>query len=375
MSKKEKEEIPLTYIVAAFLILAIGITAVLFYNPLQPTQPTPLPTQKPVLPELTITAITMVGCQACFDLNDVITELNKISLVKEVKQVEYNSPEGQKLILDYGVKKLPSMIISGEINNPKINYYVKTLGFEKNNSIVLDLKKPIYFDLEKQQFIGEAKLIRIDTSDCFVCSDTNQLLNALDENGVRFLQQESYEYNDTKAKELIEKYNITAVPTLIIQLNPVDYPNFPELWKQVGSQEENNTFVLRKVNPIFKDPLTGKEQGITELIYLLPENCSECYDVRIHQPFLEEYDVRIGTINSFNQSSSRGKQLINAYNITKLPTVILSPDAKYYEKLNDVWGQLGLITNDGAYVFTNMNALSSVTYLDLETGEKVKTEK
>jgi len=65
--------------------------------------------------------------------------------------------------------------------------------------------------------------------------------------------------------------------------------------------------------------------------------------------------------------------LVAQYNITKVPTIIMSPDVKYYELNNfqTVWKQVGTIENDGYYVFRSMRALNGVIYKDLSLNKTV----
>ena len=66
-------------------------------------------------------------------------------------------------------------------------------------------------------------------------------------------------------------------------------------------------------------------------------------------------------------SDPKSQELITKYHITKVPTIILSPEAKYYKRLADNWQRDGRVASDGYYIFTAPEKIG--TYRDLTTNE------
>ncbi|NUN11631.1 hypothetical protein HUU53_03215 [Candidatus Micrarchaeota archaeon] len=361
--KQEDKGIPLTYAVIAILLVAV-ITAGVFVYTHPSAEATPTPSIEPI-PNLKITTIGIRACEACYNVNDIVTQLGHLAEI-QTQQFNYDSQEGKDLIEKYGVKKIPSLVIEGDITNAKVKGYLNSLGFEKDNAIVLDNQNPVYFDLKENRFVGQAKLTVIVDSLCVKCTNIYPVISALNENGLKFVQEQTLEYNDTRAVSLIQKHNITRIPSIIVELNVQDYPNFPEIWSQVGTTEDNKTFVFRETKPLFTNPETDLIEGEVSVIYLTDPECTECYNPTIHKNFLSKYDVIFGKENTIGIDTLAGQGLLSAYNITKVPTILLSPEAKYYKKLNDIWPQLGKIYPDGTYVFTNFDTLAKITYFDLE---------
>lgn len=64
-----------------------------------------------------------------------------------------------------------------------------------------------------------------------------------------------------------------------------------------------------------------------------------------------------------------GKTLLKQYNITKVPIMLASPDAKLYASFVQVWPQVGNVAGDGWYVMRNPEVLG--TYKDLTTGQVI----
>ena len=65
-----------------------------------------------------------------------------------------------------------------------------------------------------------------------------------------------------EGKDLISKYNIGFVPTLILSKDAGNYPALVQVWGQVGSVEGDGTFVFREIkaikDSIYKDLTTNK---------------------------------------------------------------------------------------------------------------------
>ena len=80
----------------------------------------------------------------------------------------------------------------------------------------------------------------------------------------------------------------------------------------------------------------------------------------------EEFGVVLGNEETIDISSEKGKQLLETYNLTKVPTIILSADAADYTVLAQVWSNVGIIADDGSFIFTNMEQLEGAKYTDLE---------
>ena len=63
--------------------------------------------------------------------------------------------------------------------------------------------------------------------------------------------------------------------------------------------------------------------------------------------------------------------MTNRYKITKLPTILLSPDVAQYTNLQKIWNGVGTIEQDGWYVFREMQQLGGAVYKDLATNQTV----
>ena len=162
---------------------------------------------------------------------------------------------------------------------------------------------------------------------------------------------------------LIQEYSLEKLPAIIFSNKIVDYPFFSGL--SFYGTLESNVFVFRSPEPPYYKVSNGEiVEGVVSVTYVSHSNCDKCYNVSVHRDVLENtYGVIIGSEFFVNETSP----LIEEYNITKLPTVILSPEASDYPALLRVWP--GVVASDGSLVFTEPESLGKVWYYDLELDE------
>lgn len=206
------------------------------------------------------------------------------------------------------------------------------------------------------------EITKILAQNCADCFDAAQVENAIGQLNVK-TSEKTLDYASDEAKQLISKYSIKKIPSMLIT-GEVEKAGI-SFWNQVGTVESDGTLVLRFGAP-YVDPSTGMEVGKAELINLVDKTCSSCYNVSIQENILKSgFGFVFSGIKTYDINSTEGTRLVSLYNITKVPTILISPDAKYYEGLQQIWKQVGTIEKDGWYVFREMKGLQDVTYKDL----------
>lgn len=181
------------------------------------------------------------------------------------------------------------------------------------------------------------------------------------------VSDKTIEFDSAEGKRLVEKYFIEKIPTIIISGETKDVDVLQKNWSQLGSFEDNNVLVLRNIPPIYFDITSGKVRGEASILFLNDPIHSGVYDVKVHKLIAERFGVRPLRETAIDYNSAEGGKLLSDYNITKLPTVILSGDLNVYDSFNRVWVQVGSIEFDGNYVFRNLSALGNGTkFFDLE---------
>src|SRR3989344_5850682 len=66
--------------------------------------------------------ILLEGCDDCFDIGQFVEILRQQDVeIKEIKNIDYKSREGAKLVGDYGLEKIPAFIVKSR-DIDKINF-------------------------------------------------------------------------------------------------------------------------------------------------------------------------------------------------------------------------------------------------------------
>lgn len=219
-----------------------------------------------------------------------------------------------------------------------------------------DLAKPAELQITK---------IAAQCTDCF---DISVIVSAIKQFKAT-IKENALEPASTDAKALIAKYNITKLPTIIVK-GDAEKAGLSPVWKSVGTQESDGALVLRVGAP-FVDVASGEIRGKADVILLNYSSCAKCYDVTLHEGVLKRYGVAVSSNRTVDAGSAEGRALIEKYNITKVPTVLVSPDAKYYDALIGIWQQVGSKELDGWYVFRAMEAMQGATYYDLAQKKEI----
>ncbi|MBR9678835.1 MAG: hypothetical protein GON13_01030 [Nanoarchaeota archaeon] len=170
------------------------------------------------------------------------------------------------------------------------------------------------------------------------------------------------ELTASEGYSLIQKFSLQKLPAILFSNRIVDYPFY--LGLSFYGDLENNVFVFRNPDPPYYSVESGEVvDGEVSVTYISHSDCDKCYNVSVHRDILVNiYGVNIGDEFFVNETS----QLIEEYNISKIPTVILSKSANDYPSLLRVWP--GMIAGDGSLVFTEPDSLGKVWYYDLELG-------
>ena len=217
-------------------------------------------------------------------------------------------------------------------------------------------------------------MYHLKDSECGKCNDLTPLINQIKGAGVKIYEEKIIEPNSNEGKELIKKYNIGFAPTIILSKEASAYDIIQQAWLQIGSKEIDGNYVLRLVNPPFINLTTNMLRGLVNIVYLTDKSCLECYDVNKHKEILtnqQSFAINLEKEETFDISDVRGKELIAKYNITQVPTVILSEEINVYPS-SQVLKQFFSVEKDGSYVFRTTQSVG--TYKDLTTNQVVEIQ-
>jgi len=90
----------------------------------------------------------------------------------------------------------------------------------------------------------------------------------------------------------------------------------------------------------------------TSMIYIVDSQCADCFDVTGYYDVITgNFGLDVNTV-TYDINSTEGMELVNRYQITKIPTFILiGSDATSNSDLVAAWSSAGTIESDGAMVF------------------------
>ena len=202
------------------------------------------------------------------------------------------------------------------------------------------------------------------------CWDTNLFFDVLKQGGATEKGRNTVYIEDAATKKLIDEFKITQVPTILVTGDIDKDAQLKSFFTALG-ETINKTFVLRQVIPPFIDVASGQLKGEVAITYITDASCKECYDVKLHETSLTNFGVPLGNSKTVDISSDEGKALLKQYNITKVPTIVISGQPGEYKSLTSVWSTVGQVASDGSYIFTKLDEMGG-PYYDLAKNKLVK---
>ncbi len=309
-------------------------------------------------------------CADCSDISAVVSHIkNANTNITKESILEFDSEQGKELIRKYHIEKAPAVVITGDIE--KINIQGQVKG---ENVLLLANPEPPYTNTTTGKIEGRVALYYLKDASCEKCSDLTPLISQIKAAGVKVYEQKIIATGSDEGKELSKKYSIDFVPAIILSKDASAYEIIQKAWPQIGSKESDGYYVLRLANAPFINLTTGKLRGIVNIIYLTDKSCAECYNVSVHREILaspQSFAVILGKEETYDISDAQGKELIVKYNITQVPTAILSDEIMAYPSYN-VLSQLFSLEKDGFHVFRKLSLVGN--YMDLTTQQVVKVQ-
>lgn len=160
------------------------------------------------------------------------------------------------------------------------------------------------------------------------------------------------------------------LPALAFNATLEEYPGelvtgwetYGEIVEVESGEHAGRWYVLPTLNPPYVQD--GMVRGLVDVTYLVMDSCENCYDVYVNRQFMDAFGITPASEEIFDVASDRGRKIVKQYNITSVPTIIMSGDAGLYPGLRAGWAGAGSIEDDGSYVLRNLQRLQ-VTYYDL----------
>lgn len=211
---------------------------------------------------VTLTYVNATGCAICPDLLPVVEQLKATVKVGKVTVVGSDSSEGQKLIKDYEMARLPGLLLSNDVNEYAVSAQLAQVGTSKKGGVIALGANPPYLNVSTGKAYGVTQVILLNDSTCNACYDASLHLSVL--KGSYQVYTDSIRTVDAasaEGRQLVSKYNITAVPTVVVTGEPAAYDALTAIWASVGSIESDGAYIFRNMEAIagrpYKDLTTG----------------------------------------------------------------------------------------------------------------------
>ncbi len=317
--------------------------------------------------DIKITQLLYPDCEDCYDISQALDQIKDLNVkVTEERDLQWDSPEAQSLIGKYGIQTLPTIIITGETKKQSVESSWGKIGEMKDDGAVIFTKQKLpYYDVSRGEAVGLVTITSLIDSSCTQCIDMGGIVDAFREAGATISEEKTLEYDSPEAGELVEKFGIQRIPALIISRDITEYDAINQVWDQLDAKEKEGSYALHAVQPPYRNLETGEIEGLVEFVNLVDSSCSDCYDVSVHEQIVRQLGVWIANITTYDMNSTEGEALMDKYNITKVPIILLSPEASAYPSFNNVWPDVGTTESDGWHVFREISALGNVVYTDL----------
>lgn len=312
------------------------------------------------------------GCPDCLNLSPLLSALYGAPgiQVDRNRWVEASTPEGRSLAEAHNLTRAPALVATGEVARSR-QVWESAGGSLHNGAAIVEPPGHPHVDLSTARVVGRVSAVVLEAPGCPDCADPRVILPQIARFGAN-ASSRTVGGDSPEGLALRERYRIQKLPGLVLSPEASLYPGLAEGWRGVGGAEADGSLVLRANAPPYLDLDTGKVVGRVSKIVLNDSSCRDCTDVSRLEGAIARLGMAYGDTRRLDVAQPEGSALVRRYNITRVPTVLLSPEAGLYPQAAQVWPRIGTVEGDGWRVFRAMEALSPrPAYRNLTTGEVV----
>ncbi len=321
--------------------------------------------------ELQLITLTADSCASCSDVNDGVEQLKSLNVnITNEKNIEGTSSTGKTIIEKYGITKLPTFIVGGELNkSEQLTSYFESNGELRDETFVYTAGKAPYYDVDSSSPVGLVTVFTLKDPSCPECTDLSGIPGALKEQGVFLQTNKEIDFRSTEGQDLVARHDIKEIPALLISKDIEYYGEVHTQLLEAGASEKGNYYAVHVLLPPYRDVEKNKIVGLVDVTLLKDASCTLCYDVEVNKQILSRFGLVSKEQKTIDINSPEGKALKEKYAITKLPIVLMSPDAEAYPALVQTWRSVGSVESDGWFVMRKPELLG--VYKDLEKNQVV----
>jgi len=295
-------------------------------------------------------------CVDCFnvdDLSNALVEANNLGVTSE-KVLSLGSTEATDAINKYGVTSVPAIIILSK-DLEKISFE-ENLFTIKEDYAMFDKGVP-YIDLSTNTIEGLVDFVEIKADNCLECTPLSQIKAQFGQLGIKENNYEIIESTSARGKELIEQNNLEFAPALLVGKNIEEY------WWVFGNLknavvETSDYYVFRNPVAPYVDLAGNSVKGKVNITYLENSSCEDCFNATGLKGSFQQAGVYFEEEKFVDVETAHGKSLLKKYNITSIPTILLSNGIADYPVLAQPLAKVGTFERDGTFVFRAIDSLN-----------------
>ena len=217
-----------------------------------------------------------------------------------------------------------------------------------------------YFDLINANTPASITITLLE-SGCAECEILGDLIDVIKSEDLKVKVEIKETLGSIKSRSYVNKFGIERLPAVVVEGEIDKLP--AELLEIFDNRE--NALVFETPIGLYFDVKTESVRGRVNIIYLSDATCTDCYDVKVHNAALGNLGIYLDNAVSYDISDAEGGELVERYNITKVPTIILSGDTSSYVGFDQIWAAVGTVETDGAYVFREMDQITGAVFSEL----------
>ncbi len=225
-----------------------------------------------VVGRVKITYVTDAGCPLCFDVAQFGDQLKQIGVsITSERTVDMNDKEGREFIAKYKIIKVPTMVMSEDaLAYDIVSQVWPQVGSQESDSmLVMRNVSPPYRDLNTHMVSGLVTMTSLVDGSCAECYNVSMHKQVLEQSfAMKFKDIRVVDVTGVQGKALVQKYNVTYVPTFLLDKEAAAYASLPPAWESVGYRHDDGTFVFQNVNLLagvaYKNIATGAVMNATE---------------------------------------------------------------------------------------------------------------
>jgi len=200
---------------------------------------------------VSLTHLKNDNCDECYDFSPLVNQLSSTGMkIGNSNEISISTKEGKALIEKYNIQKIPAIIMGSEIKvYPEIVQGLANVGeIVDDGSFITRFAGMPYYDIKEKKIKGFVTMTILLDESCDGCYNPDTSFKPiLQKMGVIFKDEKTVDISSLAGKNLVDKFSIQKVPTILLTGDMEEYPGLVSSWKDVGSVESDGTYIFRTV--------------------------------------------------------------------------------------------------------------------------------